>query len=81
MANTHDSLALKPMVKGRRTRRDPHRGRYFKPQRLHTFQSRNLRQQAMPDPKPKDAAQHPPVRQRLPSRVPKPAFTGMTLER
>lgn len=52
VANTHDSLALKPMVKGRRTRRGPHRGRYFKPQRLHAFQSCNLRQQVMPDPKP-----------------------------
>lgn len=34
-ANTHDSLALKPMVQGHQTRHDPHRGRYFKPQRLH----------------------------------------------
>jgi transposase len=34
-ANTHDSLALKPMVEGHQTRHDPHRGRYFKPQRLH----------------------------------------------
>ena len=30
-ANTHDSLALKPMVPGHQTRHDPHRGRYFKP--------------------------------------------------
>ncbi|WGD38754.1 IS5 family transposase [Streptomyces cathayae] len=34
-ANTHDSLALKPMVEGHQTRHDPHRGRYVKPQRLH----------------------------------------------
>ena len=34
-ANTHDSLALKPMVEGHQTRHDPHRSRYFKPQRLH----------------------------------------------
>lgn len=34
-ANTHDSLALKPMVAGHQTRHDPHNGRYFKPQRLH----------------------------------------------
>lgn len=34
-AHTHDSLALKPMVEGHRTRLDPHRGRHFKPQRLH----------------------------------------------
>ncbi|OKJ18434.1 transposase [Streptomyces sp. CB02130] len=34
-ANTHDSLALKPMVTGNQTRHDPHRGRHFKPQRLH----------------------------------------------
>lgn len=34
-ANTHDSLALKPMITGHQTRHDPHRGRYFKPQRLH----------------------------------------------
>lgn len=34
-ANTHDSEALKPMVTGHQTRHDPHRGRYFKPQRLH----------------------------------------------
>ncbi|MFJ2277198.1 IS5 family transposase [Streptomyces sp. NPDC087866] len=32
---THDSLALKPMVEGLQTRHDPHRGRHFKPQRLH----------------------------------------------
>ncbi|MFE5524007.1 IS5 family transposase [Streptomyces virginiae] len=34
-ANTHDSLALKPMVMGHQTRHDPYRGRHFKPQRLH----------------------------------------------
>ena len=34
-ANTHDSEALKPMVEGHQTRHDPHRGRHFKPQRLH----------------------------------------------
>ncbi len=34
-ANTHDSQALKPMVLGHQTRHDPHRGRHFKPQRLH----------------------------------------------
>ncbi|MET9550054.1 transposase [Streptomyces sp. NPDC006627] len=34
-ANTHDSLALKPMVAGHQTRHDPHRGRYFKPRGLH----------------------------------------------
>ncbi|GAA2978298.1 hypothetical protein GCM10020227_53730 [Streptomyces flavovirens] len=33
-ANTHDSLALTPMVEGHQTRRDPHGGRYFKPRRL-----------------------------------------------
>ncbi|MFF9206343.1 transposase [Streptomyces sp. NPDC014986] len=33
--NTHDSEGLKPMVEGHQTRHDPHRGRYFKPQRLH----------------------------------------------
>ncbi len=26
---------LKPMIEGHQTRHDPHRGRYFKPQRLH----------------------------------------------
>lgn len=35
-ANTHDSQALKPMVPGHQTRHDPHRGRHFKPRRLHT---------------------------------------------
>lgn len=34
-ANTHDSLALKPMIVGLQTKHDPHRGRYFKPRRLH----------------------------------------------
>lgn len=34
-ANTHDSLAPKPMIVGHQTRHDPYRGRYFKPQRLH----------------------------------------------
>ncbi|WP_234363989.1 MULTISPECIES: IS5 family transposase [unclassified Streptomyces] len=34
-ANTHDSQALKPMVLGHQTRHAPHRGRHFKPQRLH----------------------------------------------
>jgi IS5 family transposase len=34
-ANVHDSEGLKPMVAGHQTRHDPHRGRYFKPQRLH----------------------------------------------
>jgi transposase len=33
--NTHDSEELKPMIEGHQTRHDPHRGRYFKPQRLH----------------------------------------------
>ncbi|WP_190144653.1 IS5 family transposase [Streptomyces glebosus] len=33
--NTHDSEGLKPMVEGHQTRHDPHRGRYFKPERLH----------------------------------------------
>ncbi|MDH6222276.1 hypothetical protein M2283_009625 [Streptomyces pseudovenezuelae] len=33
--NTHDSEGLKPMIEGHQTRHDPHRGRYFKPQRLH----------------------------------------------
>ncbi|MFE6595329.1 IS5 family transposase [Streptomyces sp. NPDC057781] len=33
--NTHDSEGLKPMVVGHQTRHDPHRGRRFKPQRLH----------------------------------------------
>ncbi|MBJ3810202.1 IS5 family transposase [Streptomyces flavofungini] len=34
-ANVHDSEGLKPMVAGLHTQHDPHRGRYFKPQRLH----------------------------------------------
>ncbi|MFF4309692.1 IS5 family transposase [Streptomyces sp. NPDC001507] len=34
-ANVHDSEGLKPMVAGHQTKHDPHRGRYFKPQRLH----------------------------------------------
>ncbi|MFG2638882.1 IS5 family transposase [Streptomyces sp. NPDC048362] len=34
-ANVHDSEGLKPIVEGHQTRHDPHRGRYFKPQRLH----------------------------------------------
>jgi transposase len=34
-ANTHDSEGLKPMVAGHQTRHDPHRGHYFKPERLH----------------------------------------------
>ncbi len=34
-ANTHNSQALKPMIQGHQTRHDPHRGRHFKPQRLH----------------------------------------------
>jgi transposase len=34
-ANTHDNLALKPVITGHQTRHDPYRGRYFKPQRLH----------------------------------------------
>ena len=34
-ANVHDSEGLKPMVAGHHTRHDPHRGRHFKPQRLH----------------------------------------------
>jgi IS5 family transposase len=33
--NAHDSEGLKPMVEGHQTRHDPHRGRHFKPQRLH----------------------------------------------
>ncbi|QTD95862.1 hypothetical protein S1361_00825 [Streptomyces cyanogenus] len=33
--NTHDSKGLKPMVAGHQTRHDAHRGRHFKPQRLH----------------------------------------------
>lgn len=34
-ANTNDSLALKTMALGHQTRHDSHRGRHFKPQRLH----------------------------------------------
>ncbi|MCX4807130.1 IS5 family transposase [Streptomyces sp. NBC_01214] len=34
-ASTHDSQALKSLVLGHPTRHDPHRGRHFKPQRLH----------------------------------------------
>ncbi len=34
-ANTHDSQALKPMILGLHTRHAPHRGRHFKPRRLH----------------------------------------------
>lgn len=33
--NTHDSEGLKPMVEGHQTRHAPHRGRHFKPLRLH----------------------------------------------
>ncbi|MFJ4429309.1 transposase [Streptomyces bobili] len=33
--NVHDSEGLKAMVAGHQTRHDPHRGRHFKPQRLH----------------------------------------------
>ncbi|GAA2248441.1 hypothetical protein GCM10010232_39760 [Streptomyces amakusaensis] len=33
--NTHDSEGLKLMVEGHQTKHDPHRGRYFKPERLH----------------------------------------------
>jgi hypothetical protein len=35
VGNTHDSEGLKPMIEGHQTRHDPHRGRHFKPQRLH----------------------------------------------
>ncbi|MFI6350725.1 transposase [Streptomyces sp. NPDC050560] len=35
VGNTHDSEGPKPMVEGHQTRHDPHRGRHFKPQRLH----------------------------------------------
>jgi hypothetical protein len=41
-ANTHDSQALKPMVLGHQTRHDPHRGRHFKPQRLHADKAYDL---------------------------------------
>ncbi|MEU2791207.1 IS5 family transposase [Streptomyces sp. NPDC007100] len=34
-ANIHDSDGLKPTVAGLHTQHDPHRGRYFKPQRLY----------------------------------------------
>lgn len=34
VANIQDSQALKPKVLGHQTRHAPHRGRYFKPQRL-----------------------------------------------
>ena len=34
-ANTHDSQGLKPMIAGLQTKHDPHRGRNFKPRRLH----------------------------------------------
>lgn len=34
-ANVHDSLTLKPMIKGHQTRHDPWHGRHFKPQCLH----------------------------------------------
>ncbi len=34
-ANTHDSEALKPIVEGHQTNHDPHRGRHFKPGKLH----------------------------------------------
>ncbi len=37
--NTHDSEGLKPMVEGHRTRHAPHRGRHFKPQRLHAYKA------------------------------------------
>ncbi|MFF1842912.1 transposase [Streptomyces sp. NPDC058217] len=34
-ANTHDSLAVRPMDEGHPTKHDPHRGHCFNPQRLH----------------------------------------------
>ncbi|MEV1055495.1 IS5 family transposase [Streptomyces sp. NPDC049887] len=34
-ANTHDSPGLKPMVAGPLSRHDPHRGRHYKPRKLH----------------------------------------------
>ncbi|MFE0091987.1 IS5 family transposase [Streptomyces sp. NPDC058992] len=34
-ANTHDSPGLKPMVAGLLSRHDPHRGRHYKPRKLH----------------------------------------------
>jgi transposase len=34
-ANVHDSEGLQAMVAGHQTRHDPHRGRHFKPRRLH----------------------------------------------
>ncbi|SCK55264.1 hypothetical protein YW7DRAFT_05098 [Streptomyces sp. AmelKG-E11A] len=34
-ANTHESVALKPMELGHRTGHEPHRGRRVDPQRLH----------------------------------------------
>lgn len=33
--NVHDSEGLKPMIEGHQSKHDPHRGRHFKPQRLH----------------------------------------------
>jgi hypothetical protein len=41
-ANTHDSEALKPTVEGHQTRHYPHRGRHFKPQRLHGDKAYNI---------------------------------------
>ncbi|SFS34407.1 Transposase DDE domain-containing protein [Streptomyces sp. ok210] len=43
-ANVHDSRELKPMVEGHRTRHDPYRGRYFKPQRLHADKAYDIPQ-------------------------------------
>ncbi|GGU49348.1 hypothetical protein GCM10010211_11890 [Streptomyces albospinus] len=41
-ANVHDSEGLKPMVAGHQTRHDPHRGRYFKPRRLHVDKANDV---------------------------------------
>ncbi|CAL9306816.1 IS5 family transposase IS1647 [Streptomyces sp. enrichment culture] len=41
-ANPHDSEALKPMVEGHQMRHAPHRGRHFKPQRLHADKAYDL---------------------------------------
>ena len=35
VGNVHDSEGLKPMIAGHQSRHNPHRGHYFKPQRLH----------------------------------------------
>ncbi|GGV55969.1 hypothetical protein GCM10010245_88780 [Streptomyces spectabilis] len=39
VGTSHGSEGLKPMIAGLHTQHDPHRGRYFKPQRLHAYKA------------------------------------------